>query len=323
MKSQTKLILFLLIIPVLIGELLCGSSPPLKLINPVGFLMMFLIYGCGTILIREAKVRWNLQWSVILLPVAYGIVEEGILVKSFFNPAWGGLGALSNYGVLFGFQMVWVISLGMYHATMSTLIPIALSELLWPEFSKKPILKKRGIVWSIIGISFITLFGMFFFGTEVAGKMVPYYPNPLALIFCFLIVGLLIFLAYKFKDSKKISNTKLISPKKFFIAGFLFMLFVFLVPNLFASAKVPSVITILIQMITIALTLLFVFRQIYNENLKEYSLFCLIFGSLFFWILITPINEFVLHSFGMFSVGIVAFILLLIMRKYVIKRFGK
>ena len=38
------------------------------------------------------------------------------------------------------------------------------------------ILKKRGIVWSIIGISFITLFGMFFFGTEVAGKMVSLKP---------------------------------------------------------------------------------------------------------------------------------------------------
>ena len=35
-----------------------------------------LLYGCGTLLIREAKARWKLGWSVILLAIAYSIIEE-------------------------------------------------------------------------------------------------------------------------------------------------------------------------------------------------------------------------------------------------------
>ncbi|MCL7415341.1 MAG: hypothetical protein M8349_04690 [ANME-2 cluster archaeon] len=65
----------------MIGELLSGSSPPLQFFNPVMLLMLVLLFGCGTLLIREAMVRWNLQWSVIFLAVAYGIVEEGLMVK--------------------------------------------------------------------------------------------------------------------------------------------------------------------------------------------------------------------------------------------------
>ncbi|MCG7849162.1 MAG: hypothetical protein MIO93_08305 [ANME-2 cluster archaeon] len=94
----------LLFLPPAIGELLSGSSPPLQFFNPLMLLMLVLLYGCGTLLIREAMVRWNLQWSVIFLAVAYGIVEEGLMVKSYFNPGWVDMGILSGYDMYFGVQ---------------------------------------------------------------------------------------------------------------------------------------------------------------------------------------------------------------------------
>ena len=98
-----------------------GSAPPLEFFNPVFFLLLVLMYGCGTLLIREARARWRLQWSIIFLAIAYGIIEEGLMVKSFFNPDWQDIEKLSEYGELMGVQWVWTIMLTIYHATISTL----------------------------------------------------------------------------------------------------------------------------------------------------------------------------------------------------------
>ena len=85
-KKETKIVVSLLLLSPALGELLPGSAPPLVFFNPITLLTLVLLYGCGTLLIREAKARWKLQWSVVFLAAAYGIVAEGILVKSFFNP---------------------------------------------------------------------------------------------------------------------------------------------------------------------------------------------------------------------------------------------
>jgi len=86
MKPESKLLLTLLFLSPAMGELLSGSAPPQQFFNPIMLFTFILLYGCGTVLIREARARWNLQWSVLFLAVAYGIVEEGLLVKSYFNP---------------------------------------------------------------------------------------------------------------------------------------------------------------------------------------------------------------------------------------------
>ena len=124
MKTETKALITLLILATLMGELLSGSTPLLVFINPVLIFLLGLLYGCGTLLIREAKVRWKMQWSTIFLAMAYGIIEEGTVVQSFFNAGWTDLTVLSNYGLFLGVQWPWAIELTLFHATFSTLIPI-------------------------------------------------------------------------------------------------------------------------------------------------------------------------------------------------------
>jgi len=153
MKKETKILISLLFLPPALGELLSGSTPPLQFFNPISLLILVSLYGCGTLLIREAKARWKLQWSVILLAVAYSIIEEGIMVQSFFNPGWEDLGILSGYGMYFGVQWPWTIMLILFHATISTLIPIAIVDLLWPKYKDVPLLKKRGLILAFAGIS--------------------------------------------------------------------------------------------------------------------------------------------------------------------------
>jgi len=84
-KPSPALILFLL--SPAIGELLSGSAPPVEFFNPFGFVILVSLYGSGAVIIRELKIRWKKGISsVLLLGAAYGILEEGLLVCSFYNP---------------------------------------------------------------------------------------------------------------------------------------------------------------------------------------------------------------------------------------------
>jgi hypothetical protein len=91
MKRVSPSLLLLLLAPA-IGELLSGSSPPLEFFFPPSLILLALMYGCGALVCREMVVRWGKGWlSLLLLGIAYGIYEEGIVLRSFFNSAWQDL----------------------------------------------------------------------------------------------------------------------------------------------------------------------------------------------------------------------------------------
>ena len=50
-----KPVLVLLVLAPAVGELLSGSSPPLQFFNPVSFLLLVGLYGCGALLVRETE----------------------------------------------------------------------------------------------------------------------------------------------------------------------------------------------------------------------------------------------------------------------------
>ena len=86
-----------------VGELLSGASPPVEFFTVFGLAVMGVLYGCGALLVRELAFRWGSGWpGRLLLGAAYGIIEEGLMVKSFFDPAgrisacWRGTVAVSG-----------------------------------------------------------------------------------------------------------------------------------------------------------------------------------------------------------------------------------
>ena len=82
-----------------IAELLSGSVPPVEFFNPFGFVLLTTLYGSGAILARELTIRWHKGWfGLFALGAAYGIIEEGLMVKSFFDPNWVDIGILGSYG---------------------------------------------------------------------------------------------------------------------------------------------------------------------------------------------------------------------------------
>src|SRR5262249_27428058 len=119
----------------LVGEVLAGSTPLDILGSPASFLTLFLLeallYGSGALLIREIARRTGRGWPAILgLGLAYGVLEEGLITQSFFNPDFLGLHLL-GLGSLLGLGWVWITDLVPLHAVWSIGVPIALAELLF------------------------------------------------------------------------------------------------------------------------------------------------------------------------------------------------
>lgn len=97
MKISPAIVLFFL--APAIGELLSGSAPPAEFFNPIGLLLLSSLYGSGALLARELKLIWKKGYvSLFILGAAYGVIEEGLMVKSFFDPGWMDLGVLGVYG---------------------------------------------------------------------------------------------------------------------------------------------------------------------------------------------------------------------------------
>ncbi len=324
MKIETKMILLLLFLPPLLGELLSGSSPPIPFFTG-GIFFLVLLYGCGTLLIREAKARWGMQWSVIFLAVAYGIIEEGTMVQSFFNVRHGDLGALSGYGMYMGVQWPWSIGLTLYHATISTLIPMVIVEYLYPEKSA-PLLKRRGTILCFAGFISVIIFwlvaGVWLKGISMYSD---YHFSLLLNSSTLLFVVLLVWLAYTYRKSRVLTKGRALSPFWFGFIGFWIMVINLFLPNILAGMDVSGGGTIFAQIIWVGLVLLFVFYQVYNEATTKRHITSLVFGFLLFFIVLTPLHELGAAenpdpTAGMTIVGITALILLILWRRAVLKK---
>ncbi|HEY3682604.1 MAG TPA: hypothetical protein VGL93_06170 [Streptosporangiaceae bacterium] len=125
-----------------IAELALGSTP----IRMIWLLPLWTpIYGAGVLLIREAlrRVGGGLG-SLLLLGVAYEVVEDGIGLQALTSPHLYGAAKLAPR--VLGFNSAyWEANLA-YHVVFSVLIPIALTELLFPSHRDRPYLKRTGLI---------------------------------------------------------------------------------------------------------------------------------------------------------------------------------
>src|SRR2546422_3802146 len=156
--NRRPLLALVLLSPV-IAEMLSGCSPPLEWLNPITPLLLIWLYGAGILVMRETAVRWRTGWpSILLLGAAYGIIEEGLAVKSFFDPGWMDLGTLAWYGRWLDVNWVWAVWLTIYHAVVSIAIPIFLTEWIWPRIRSQPLTSRRGYITAIGLLAGATVF---------------------------------------------------------------------------------------------------------------------------------------------------------------------
>src|SRR3984957_18616658 len=133
---------FLFFFAPLTVEYVSGSSPYL---NPFVHLGNLLLYGAGTILIREARVRWRRGWlAVFMLAVPYVIAEEGLRLNTLFDPT------KNNTGRLWGVNWVWTSGMMVVHSLMSVFVPILFVEAIYPERANDSWVAPRTIIILLI-----------------------------------------------------------------------------------------------------------------------------------------------------------------------------
>src|SRR5690242_1417016 len=67
-----------------VAEFLLGDFPVTMLPS---LLFLAWMYGCGALLIRELTRRAGRGWpTMALLALAFGVLEEGLVTQSLFNP---------------------------------------------------------------------------------------------------------------------------------------------------------------------------------------------------------------------------------------------
>jgi hypothetical protein len=147
-----------------IAEFLLGDFPLTYL--PV-ILALAPLYGGGALLIRETARHTGRGWpTMVLLALAFGVFEEGILTQSLFNPDYVGANLLDDGFVKsLGIAVPWTIFVLTLHTVWSISTPIALIEESASGRRTRPWCKPLGMVVTIalfmVGavITFVSTYG--------------------------------------------------------------------------------------------------------------------------------------------------------------------
>lgn len=310
MRVSPALVLFFLA-PAM-GELLVGSAPPSEFFNPFSLILLSSLYGSGALIVRELKVRWKKTYvSMFILGSAYGVIEEGLMVKSFFDPGWMDLGILAEYGRWLGLNWVWAEWLTIYHAIFSISIPITLVELAYAGRRNESWVGNRRLFGLILVLGGVTALGYF--------GLTDYRPPSVQYLSAVASVVILILLAWKVSPGTGKTGSFLPpKPSRIALAGFLagsslFLLFMagpHLIPEPLVLMSLGAVL--------VSLTFSLLKRYEWDDR-TFYHKFSLIAGAVAFLIALTPLQELDRsrpdNPQGMLIVGIAAVILLLLLRR--------
>ncbi len=292
-----------------IGELLSGSAPPAEFFNPVGLLLLASLYGGGALIVRELSFRWGKGWpTILILGAAYGIAEEGLMVKSFFDPNWMDLGTLGTYGRWAGVNWVWSLELTIYHAVISIAIPILLVNLLFPVERETTWLSARGFTW-ISG---------FFLLDITLGYLVltPYRPPTVLYLLTILCVYLLYRNARRAPHHFPTIDRPPAKPRAFAIAGLVWIVSFFISIGMLSNTAVPALITmVFLVLITWSYGRMLLRLRGSEMSLSPRHQWALAVGPLAFFVILAPLQEIdatrLDNTSGMFWVGVATLVFLI------------
>jgi hypothetical protein len=340
-------VLALLLLAPACGEMLSGSTPPLMFINPFSLLVEVGLYGCGALLIRELVKRRGLGWrSVLVLGAAYGILEEGLVVTSWFNPYWPDVLSLHGYSRWLDTNWFWALSLTMYHAVVSISIPIVLAEALFPWVAARPWLRRGGITFLSIWLGLVCVLGVLGFGF-LAYRKQGYTHPPLTYFVALALAVILVVLALKLPrpptanvPPERVPPQPPVAPAQWprraprlwtlRLAGFGYIVAFFAISwGIGPAIRWPPLALVLLATLgALAAWRLLAWSR--RAGWGARSRLALAAGAVFFFILLAPLLEFAAHPAGKIMTGMtlaavfwLAFVVLLAFRlKRFERRFG-
>ncbi len=155
---ERKATLCLILCSSVFPELFTGNTPLPRFFHPLVFMFLMVGYGLFVLVIREAAVRMHASTTrIVLMGIAYGIVNEGLFAKTLINRHSLPIQQFTGYAVAMGYNTAWAAAILVWHAFASVLFPIYFVHYCLPEAAKASWLKN----WQLAALTTaITLFAV-------------------------------------------------------------------------------------------------------------------------------------------------------------------
>lgn len=297
---------FLFFFAPLTAEYVSGSSPYL---NPFVLVANLLLYGAGTLLIRESRVRWGKGWlTVFILAAAYMVAEEGLMLNTLFDPM------KNTTGRGLGVNWVWTTGMLVVHSLVSIVAPIMLAEAIYHEQANKSWMKPRSFWWLLLAFA-ANVFGL--------GRLLAPSNRPGAI--CFLVeagfIGGCLWLARSVRaPGPETEGGRSEHSPLWLFAGSLGGMTVTMVVNFAApTLAIPAVAMVAVMLAAYLAFLEWLRRSgVFRPGQCAQSKFACAGGIISFWILVSPLT-----SYGKANPGPVCFgVLMALFLVYVQRRLG-
>jgi hypothetical protein len=147
-RPRTPAITLILLAP-LVGEVLNGAT---RLSFIFVFVLQVMIWGCGTLIIRELVHRWHGGWpSTTALGLALSVIVEVLLLQTSVAPLpWLQLASIPVYDRMWGVNWLWFAFMLGYEAVWIALVPILITELIFPLQRHEAWVSRRGLTIAMI-----------------------------------------------------------------------------------------------------------------------------------------------------------------------------
>jgi hypothetical protein len=162
-----------------------------------------MVWGCGALIIRELVRRWGGGGTSLLLGgLGLAMAQEFIIQQTSLAPMPWITGPI--YGREFGVNWPFFLFLLGFEAVWVVMVPVQLTELLFPRHRGRPWLRRRGLIISCV-IFLVGSFLAWFLWTRIAlpnkFHVPPYHPAPYLLAIGAIVSLSLFVAAYALRNS--------------------------------------------------------------------------------------------------------------------------
>ncbi|GAA0929278.1 hypothetical protein GCM10009554_11520 [Kribbella koreensis] len=148
--------LAILLIAPFFGETFSTATAPLDLLLPWRLPIVVGLYGCGALICREIARRHRFGLlGLCLLGAAYGVYEEGLIDRFWFDPTFWTDTKVGDYSEVWHTNLLLATHLTAFHTAISICASILVVERLFPSHRDRAWAGRRGL--PVAAVAFLIL----------------------------------------------------------------------------------------------------------------------------------------------------------------------
>lgn len=281
-RRQVAPVVTLLVLSPTIGEFLYGSTHITTL-----FLLLpqIGVYGCGALLIRDLVRHQRKGWfAILLLGIAFAVAEECVILQTSFSPLFTA-DPQHIYGRALGVSWIYLLWAVGYESIWCIVLPIQLTELIFPSRRDEPWLGKRGLVITSI-VFLLASIGVWYLWTQVAmRKFGTYQPSQLGILLALAVIVALVAVVFGSRPSLRTTQkTARPAPWPWLVGLIAFVLslswFALIFLHYGLAPSLPVIIPVVLSLAWAAAAFFLVRHWSTSQHWRDAHRVALIFGAL-------------------------------------------